>query len=186
MASMKRLIIAALALLCVLPIAVHAQDETPPAKLTGVLEDAFAPYAVVFEKVAAALAAFEPLPTCALLDNGNLRVASLDGAVTQGAVFCREIAGDGVYRLNPGVIGTQRVIERGVNQAYDIFGMTVDGVAVAQFNAPITVCLRGRGDLVFLPAFASPRPPQSPTSYPNGDFICAALGSSGIVALVNG
>jgi hypothetical protein len=182
---MKRLMIAALALLLVLPFAAQAQDEPAPDKLNA-LEDAFAPYVTAFEKIAATLAGFEPLPACAVLDNSNLRVESLDGAVTDGAVFCREIASDGVYRLNPGVIGTQSVIERSVRQAYDIFGMTVEGVAVEQFNEPITVCLKGRGALVFLPAFASPRPPQSPVSYPNGDFTCANLGSSGILALVDG
>lgn len=180
---MKKLIIAALLLM--LPFASRAQDAPAQDKLNA-LQDAFMPYVAAFEKVAAALAEFEPLPTCNLLDNSNLRVESLDGVVTNGVVFCREIASDGVYRLNPGVIGTQSVIERGVRQAYDIFGMTVEGVAVEQFTEPITVCLKGRGALVFLPAFASPRPPQSPVSYPNGDFTCANLGSSGIIALVSG
>lgn len=180
---MKKLMIAALLLM--LPFAARAQDASAQDKLNA-LQDAFMPYVAAFEKVAAAFAEFEPLPTCALLDNSNLRVERLDGAVTDGVVFCREIASDGVYRLNPGVIGTQSVIERSVRQAYDIFGMTVEGVAVDQFNTPITVCLKGRGALVFLPAFASPRPPQSPVSYPNGDFTCANLGSSGILALVSG
>ena len=181
---MKKLFSALVALL-ILTAPAQAQEESTQEELRA-LADAFAPYVDAFKQMAAALTGFQPLPACATLDNDNLHVARLDEAVTRGAVFCREIAHDGSYRINPGVIGSQSVIERGVQQAYDIFGMTVEGVAVQQFNDPITVCLKGRGALVFLPAFASPRPTQSPQSYPSGDFTCASLGSSGIIALVSG
>lgn len=166
-----------LVLVFLLSVAVgSAQDDGGSAlrKLT----DAFAPYLDVIAD------ALKPLPVCADLDNANLRVSNLDGAVTLGAVFCREIAQDGAYQLNPGVIGDQRVIEREVQQAYDVFGLTAEGDAVQRFTDAITVCLKGRGSLLFLPSFASPRPVQTPQSYPSGDFTCARLGSSGIVALV--
>ncbi len=163
-----------------------AQEAAAPEKLRA-LRDAFAPYAAAFQQLADTLASgFEPLPACAELNRDNLRVSPPDAVVTHGALFCREIARDGSYRINPGIIGSQAVIARGVQQAYDIFGMTAEGVAVGQFNHPITVCLKGRGELIFLPAFASPRPSQSPQTYPSGEFTCASLGSSGIVALVGG
>lgn|GEM_PF-6408713 len=143
------------------------------------LLDVFASYIEAIEQ------AFKPLPACADLDNPNLLVRNLDDAVTLGTVYCREITQDGSYQLNPGVIGDQRVIEREVQQAYDVFGLTDEGDAVQRFNNAITVCLKGRGNLLFLPSFASPRPVQTPQSYASGDFTCARLGSSGIVALVN-
>jgi hypothetical protein len=153
-----------------------AQDSGSFAKLV----DAFAPYLHMIQE------AFKPLPACADLDNANLRVNNTDGAITMGAVFCREIAEDGEYQLNPGVIGDPRVIERGVQQAYDVFALNEAGEAVQRFDAAITVCLKGRGDLLFMPSFAAPRPVQTPQTYTSDDFTCARLGSSGIVALVNG
>lgn len=143
------------------------------------LADAFAPYLHMIQE------AFQPLPACADLDNANLRVSNLSGAITTGAVFCREIAQDGEYQLNPGVIGDPRVIERGVQQAYDVFALNEAGEAVQRFDAAITVCLKGRGNLLFMPSFAAPRPVQTPQTYTSDDFTCARLGSSGIVALVN-
>lgn len=143
------------------------------------LADAFAPYLHMIE------AAFKPLPACADLDNANLRVSNVEGAITPGAVFCRPIAEDGEYQLNPGAIGDPRVIARGVEQAYDVFALTETGEAVQRFENAITVCLKGRGDLLFMPSFAAPRPVLTPQTYTSDDFTCARLGSSGIVALVN-
>lgn len=171
---------AALALVCGLALGAQAQDEQD----TGIL----APYVhwlkdATSDLTKALQAAI--LPACADLDSDNLRING-DGAVSDGALYCREIAHDGEYRINPGAIGNQGVIARGVRQAYDVFGLTVEGVAVDRFDQAITVCLRGRGDLIFLPAFASPRPAQTPQSYSGGGYTCARLGSPGIVALVAG
>lgn len=167
-----------LALVLLLGVAsVGAQDRESSPFAT--LADVFAPYLHIIE------AAFTPLPACADLDSTNLRVSHVDSAITLGAVFCRPIAEDGEYQLNPGVIGDQRVIERGVQQAYDVFGLTEAGEAVQRFDDAITVCLKGRGDLLFLPSFAAPRPVQTPQTYTSHDFTCARIGSSGIVALVN-
>ena len=125
-----------------------------------------------------------PLPACADLYNANLRVSDLEEAVGAGAVYCREIARDSQYIINPGAIGDQSVIERSVQQAYDVFGMTVEGSAAKTFSHAITVCLQGRGDLLFLPAFTSPRPVQSVQAFVKGDYTCMHIGSPGTVALV--
>ncbi|MEO8393699.1 MAG: hypothetical protein ABI700_11975 [Chloroflexota bacterium] len=126
-----------------------------------------------------------PLPTCADLYNANLRVSDLDDAVLDGAVYCREIARDGEYVVNPGAIGDQSVIERGVLQAYDVFSLTVEGGSAQPFTHAITICLEGRGDFLFLPVFGSPRPVLNPPSTRKGDYTCANIGSPGIVALVS-
>lgn len=128
----------------------------------------------------------DTLPTCADLYNVNLRVSGLDDAVLNGAVYCREIARDGEYLVNPGAIGNQRVIERSVLQAYDVFSLTVEGGSAQPFTHAITICLEGRGDFLFLPVFGSPRPVLNPPATRKGDYTCANVGSPGIVALVSG
>ena len=127
----------------------------------------------------------EPLPTCADLFNANLRVSDVDDAVDGGAVYCREIARDGDYLINPGAIGNQSVIERGVLQAYDVFYTVAGSGSTKPFTHAITICLEGQGDMLFLPAFGSPRPVLTPATYVKGDYSCAEVGSPGIVALVS-
>jgi len=151
---------AALMLLLAIPLSAQEQTQEPPTQN-------------------------QPLPACADLFNANLRVSDLDDAVPNGSVFCREIARDGQYVINPGAIGDQRVIERGVQQAYDVFSMTVEGGSAKPFTHPITICLEGRGDLLFLPVFGSPRPVLTAQTYDKGDYTCTHVGSPGIVALVS-
>jgi hypothetical protein len=138
----KLLAAAALMLLLGLTFGAQAQDDSTK------LEDAIASYLGALKDAASefmkALKA-AALPACADLDDANLRASNLDDAVMEGTVYCREIARDGDYVINPGAIGNQHVIERGVLQAYDVFGMTDAGVAVQRFDHSILVCLEGRG-----------------------------------------
>jgi hypothetical protein len=176
---------AALALLLITTLTPGVQAQDDYGKLERALTRLFERAEDVAQKLATLLA---PLPACATLEGGNVRITNVDGAL-DGTIYCREIARDGEFRINPGAIGEQSVIERGVQQAYDVFGLTDAGVAVERFDHAITVCLKGRGDLVFLGAFATPRVAQSPQSFQmNGEagaFTCARLGSPGIVTLVN-
>jgi hypothetical protein len=179
---MKTLLsVAALVLLLGLTFGAQAQDDSTR------LEDALSAYLDTLKSMVVDLTkALESaaLPACADLDDGTLRASHLDDAVSDGTVYCREITRDGSYLINPGAIGSQRIVQRGVLQAYDVFGMTDAGVAVQRFEHSILVCLEGRGDLVFLPGFVSPRPAQMPQSYTTDDFTCTRIGSPGIVALV--
>ncbi|MBI1257928.1 MAG: hypothetical protein GC204_10690 [Chloroflexi bacterium] len=125
------------------------------------------------------------LPACADLFNANLRVENVADALETGAVYCREIVRDGDYLTNPGAIGDQSVIERGVLQAYDVFYTVAGSGATQPFTHAITICLEGRGDLLFLPVFGSPRPVLTPQTFVKGDYTCTEIGSPGIVALVN-
>ena len=126
----------------------------------------------------------QALPACADLYNANLRISDVADAVTAGAIYCREIVRDGAYLVNPAAIGDQRVIERGVLQAYDVFYTVAGSGSTQPFIHAITVCLEGHGDLLFLPVFGSPRPVLTPQAYAKGDYTCASIGSPGIVALV--
>jgi len=127
-----------------------------------------------------------PLPACADLFNANLRVSDSGDAVASGAVYCREITRDGEYLSNPAAIGDRSVIARGVLQAYDVFYIQSGSGATEPFAHAITICLEGRGDLLFLPVYGSPRPVLTAASYVKGDYTCAAIGSPGVVALVSG
>lgn len=181
-------VVAALLLACGLTVGAQAQDDLEQDVSTK-LEDALASTIRVLKDAATGLATaleYAALPACADLDSNNLLVHDLGDALTSGALYCREIAGDGEFLINPGAIGNQGVIERGVRQAYDVFGLTVEGIAVERFDHAITICLQGRGAMIFLPAFASPRPPQTPQSYASGGYTCARVGSPGIMALVGG
>ncbi len=167
---MRRLAII-LALLTLLGggIAVQAQSDPPNV------------IATLFHLASRLEAALLP---CGDFPHANLTIRSASGAITDGAVYCREIARDGQYQINPGALGNQGVIARGVQQAYDLFGLNQAGQPVTIFDHAVSVCLKGRGDLVFLPVFASPRPALLPQSFTSGDFTCARLGSAGTLALV--
>lgn len=180
----RSLIAAALALLLVALITPATQAQDDYDKLERALTRLFERAEDVAQKLTQLIA---PLPACADLESSSVRITNVDGAL-DGTIYCREIARDGEFSLNPGAIGEQNVIERGVQQAYDVFGLTDEGIAVQRFDHAITVCLKGRGDLVFLGSFATPRVAQSPQSFQmngeTGTFTCARLGSPGIVTLV--
>ncbi len=174
----KLCLLTAIALILLLgaPISAQGSKPAPPDLPTFVKATIHA-----FQKIAAQVA----LPTCANLNHANLQASGTNDAVKDGAVYCREIAGNGNYVLNPGAIGDQTVIEQGVVQAYNVFGLTAAGSAVQRFGHPITVCLQGRGQLLLLPAFAAPHFVEMPPVYSSGGFTCASFSSPGVVALVS-
>lgn len=112
---------------------------------------------------------------------GNVRV----GTIT-GSVFCRIIVQDDQVITSLAEIGIQSVIDLGVVQAVDLFGLLPDGSPVVPFVAPMRVCLRGTGDAIYLTAATSARTPvylpvlsDSPANY-----ACANIPESGTVVLV--
>ncbi len=166
----------ALLLLLAAPISAQPSKPAPPDLPTFVKATLHA-----FQKLAAQVT----LPTCADLNHANLQTSDTNDAIKDGAVYCREIAGNGSYILNPGALGDQSVIDQGVVQAYNVFGLTAAGTAVQRFGHPITVCLQGRGQLLLLPAFAAPHFVETPPVYSSGGYTCASFSSPGVVALVN-
>lgn len=179
------LVTAALALALAASIAPSARAQDDFAKVERALTRLFERAEDAAAKMALLL---DPLPACAALTDSTVLIRNEEGAL-EGTIYCREIARDGEYALNPGAIGVQSVIGRGVQQAYDVFGLTDAGAAVSRFDHAITVCLKGRGDLLFLSSFATPRVAQHPQTFPllrDADaYTCARLGSPGIVTLVS-
>ncbi len=132
----------------------------------------------------ATLATPTPIPFCT--DNGTLNgtdSATRTGTVTDGGVFCRIIAKNGVFVRSSNEIGLQSVLDRGVIQAVDVFGLLANGQSVVAFNTPVQICLPGSGTFLFIDASKSPRSAiQLPTTKIT-DYTCANIPNAGTVVL---
>ena len=128
-------------------------------------------------------------PLCADLNGVTSAIIRADvpaGAVPGGSVFCRVIAENGVFR-NPAEtarVGVMSVLERGVIQAVDIFGLLHNGQPVTSFSAPFRVCLQGQGVMVYLDATTAPRTVSEPPAVFEGGYTCATIPHAGMVVLV--
>ncbi|MBL8132356.1 MAG: hypothetical protein JNL42_10910, partial [Anaerolineae bacterium] len=69
-----------------------------------------------------------------------------------GNVFCRIIVKDAQIITTLSEIGVESVIQAGVIQAVDMFGLLPDGSPVVPFISPMTICMRGVGSAIFLSA----------------------------------
>ena len=101
-----------------------------------------------------------------------------------GNTYCHLIALDGRYVTSPAEIGVQSVLDLGVVDAVDVFGELPGGTSVVLFVSPVTVCLRGSGDVLFLSASDVSRTPQHLAATANGGFVCVSVPNSGTVVLV--
>jgi CSLREA domain-containing protein len=109
------------------------------------------------------------------------------GAVPGGNVYCRVLAQDGQFKegFSGERIGNQAVLNLGVIQAVDVYGLLPNGISAPDFSAPVTVCLLGTGSLVYLDALNAPRPPVILTNTSsNGGYTCASIPDAGTVVLV--
>ena len=134
-------------------------------------------------------AASAPLtaPLCADLSgatNPIIRAEVPDGTVTDGSVFCRVIAQNGSFVQDPAEIGNMDVLNQGVIQAVDVFGMTHSGAGMARFNSSVRVCLQGGGRLLYLDATTQPRALSELPATPDGGYTCATILNAGTVVLV--
>ena len=103
-----------------------------------------------------------------------------------GNVFCRVIVKNSAVITNLAEIGVQSVIDQGVVQAVDLFGLLPNGSPVVPLISPIGVCLRGQGSMVLLSAADVARTPSwlpVDTNSPAG-YTCANVYVSGTVVLV--
>ncbi len=106
----------------------------------------------------------EPKPvinTC--LDLGpNYKVT-----VTAGVVQCQAVSGPG--------IGSQEVLDQGVQDAVDLWGW---------MPAPVEVCFQAMGRIVFIDTSTLPRTTMSLAARYEGGFTCATIDRIGIVVLL--
>lgn len=123
-----------------------------------------------------------PVPLCANMDGSTSESVRADvpgGIVTEGSAFCRTIS-------NATEIGNTEVINQGIINAVDIFGMTWTGNTANTFNDSMMVCLQGMGSIIYLDAAQSPRIPQAMPATSSGGYTCASVPGAGMLVLVNG
>jgi uncharacterized repeat protein (TIGR01451 family) len=126
-------------------------------------------------------------PLCALIGGGTNPIVRADvqsGTVTDGSVFCRILAQNSVYILNPAEVGIQSVVDLGVIHAVDVFGLRHDSRSEPHFNYGVKVCLQGTGRLLYLDATQAPRPVTLLTSTEESGYLCGIVPNAGTVVLV--
>lgn len=103
-----------------------------------------------------------------------------------GSVFCRIIVKNNAVSSSLSEIGVQSVIDQGVLQAVDLFGLLPGGGSVVPLINPVHVCLRGQGSVIYLDAAGVARTPSVlpiDSASPAG-YSCVNIPSSGTVVLV--
>ncbi|HEX3052504.1 MAG TPA: SH3 domain-containing protein, partial [Aggregatilineaceae bacterium] len=128
-------------------------------------------------------------PLCANMDgstNPVVRATVPSGAVSNGSVFCRVLAENGVFVRTSAEVGDLPTLQRGVIQAVDVFGLTHNGYGVSEFNQPVNICLQGTGAFIYLDATTIPRTVHELPVSLQGGYTCAAIPDAGTVVLVQG
>ncbi|MEO1440026.1 MAG: SH3 domain-containing protein, partial [Chloroflexota bacterium] len=103
--------------------------------------------------------------------------------VTDGDVWVRVLATNGEL-IDPGAIGDPFLLEQAIFNSADVYGLTVGGSTVTNFNLTVLVCLRGQGTFYFRDAATSPRTTRVLPSTFDGVFTCAFIPNAGTVVLV--
>ncbi len=115
--------------------------------------------------------------------NSIVRATVPGGTITNGSVFCRVIAQNSTFIESADEVGIQTILDQGVVQAVDVFGLLAGGQSVVAFNDPVQICLAGSGAYYFIDASKSPRSAiQLPTQIING-YACASIPNAGTVVL---
>jgi hypothetical protein len=128
-------------------------------------------------------------PLCADAGGGTnpvVRASVPGGTVTNGSVFCQVIAASGIFVRSSQEIGDQSVLSLSVVHAVDVFGITLTGGFVQNFNNAIQVCLQGSGTFFYLDARQSPRIAVALLGTQDGGFTCASISGPGTVVLTSG
>lgn len=94
-------------------------------------------------------------------------------------VLCRVIAQDSVFVRSGAEIGNKGVLDLGVIHAVDVYTTNRTDPAGRE------VCLRGRGDMIFLNATRAPRVPEFIASTQEGSYTCVTIPAVGTLVLVD-
>ncbi len=117
------------------------------------------------------------------ITNPIVRANIPGGTVSGGSVYCRIIAQNGTFIRTSGEIGSAAVLNQGVIQAVDVFGLLPGGQWVTNFSASVEVCLQGSGSFVYLDARQSPRQPATLSGSASDGYTCASISGPGTIAL---
>jgi hypothetical protein len=124
-------------------------------------------------------------PLCSLIGGGTNRIirADVPGGLNAD-VFCRIIVENTVYVQRAAEVVDGMLVNAGIIQAVDVFGFTANGVQVADFNLPITVCLQGSGRMFYRDATDAPRITVPLAVTTNNGYTCASIPNAGTVILL--
>jgi hypothetical protein len=113
-----------------------------------------------------------------------LDVAVLNGA--RGNAYCSVLALNGNYVRSSGQIGVLSILELGVVQAVDVYGLLPGGFPVVPFESPVQICLAGSGDVLFLSSFdTTPQPlVMTPLTNAPAGFVCVNVVHAGKVVMI--
>src|SRR5690606_31106730 len=87
------------------------------------------------------------VPTCDEVGNESNAVVRAQAA--DSTVFCRVLVENGSFKGDPGQVGNLTLIQWGIVQAVDVFGLTAGGHPIVPFAQPVYVCLKGTGTLYY-------------------------------------
>lgn len=108
------------------------------------------------------------------------------GAVPGGDVYVRILANSGDLLVPVAELGDTTLVELGILNSAEVFGLNPGGVTVPEFAADVEVCLRGGGNFFYRDATGVPRTTQQLNTSTDGDFTCADIPNSGTVILIGG
>ncbi|HYO89327.1 MAG TPA: hypothetical protein VER79_11800 [Candidatus Limnocylindrales bacterium] len=126
-------------------------------------------------------------PLCSLIGGGTnsvVRASVPDNTVTRGSVFCQVITENSQYVRSASEIGVLSIIQQGPIQAVEVFGLRHSGDSAPDFNNPITICLAGSGQFIYLSALQAPRSPTALAALGSSGYTCASIQDAGTVVLV--
>ena len=115
---------------------------------------------------------------------GGIGNVGLNG--TFGNSYCHVINLEGQYLpdtlTGSAQLGEPSVIQLGVVQAVDVFGLLPGGFSETDFNTPLSICLRGTGTVYFISSVDHSI--RVLPAVQNGGYLCVAITEAGKVVLV--
>ncbi len=110
---------------------------------------------------------------------GNLQANGLFGDT-----YCHVINLDGMYITSAAEVGNLDMINLGIVQAVDVYGLLPGGIPITQFSSPAQICLRGTGSVYFISAVDNSVQQLAPVQ--NGGYLCVDLWTAGKLVLAGG
>ena len=120
----------------------------------------------------------------AMTGSGMVGNVELNGVY--GNTYCTVLTLNGEFRRSPAEIGNAFILEQGVVQALDVYGLLPDGVSVVPFLTPVQICFTGSGSMYFLSSFGGSPPPVLLPLLPNSSagYSCVSVPNAGKIILV--
>lgn len=119
----------------------------------------------------------------AITGSSGIGAANANGI--SGNVYAQPIVVDGIFVRLAAEIGVQSLIDRGVVQAVDVFGLLPNGVSAMTFAPPVRICLRASGGtLYFRDASTAERSLVQLVPVAENGYLCVELSSAGTLILV--